>query len=509
MSAIEAPVILSTKFFLPPARPSLVARPRLIERLEAGLRGSLTLISAPAGYGKTTLMTEWRITAGREYPVAWLSLDVGDNHPTHFWFYLISALDTLYSGFGGDILPMLESPQLPPIETLLTVLINHLNAFPTDFLLALDDIHVITDSEIYRGIDFLLEHFPLHMHLVLLTRADPPLALSRLRARGQLTEIRERALLFTTEETAAFLNDTRKLELTAEEIAALDARTEGWSAGLQLAALSMQGREEVNSFISAFTGSHHYIVDYLAEEVLSRQPDSVREFLLKTSILEQLTGSLCDALTGRTDGQATLELLTKSNLFLIPLDDKRRWYRYHHLFSDMLQTQLRSNFADEFVQLHRQAAEWHEKNHLTRLALDHAISANDFTFATQLFFKYWMEWISLYNLPANLKYLQQIPSSVIRSAPRLCLINVWMMWSMGKVEDADAQVSITQKMVDELIQAGEFHEEVSEYQSVTAEMHVLKSLIATHKHDYSQAVHLAETAIHAIAEDELIILAAE
>jgi len=508
MCAIVAPVILSTKFFLPPARPNSVPRPRLIERLKAGLNGALTLISAPAGYGKTTLMSAWRISAGRDFPIAWLSLDAGDNDPARFWFYLISALDTLQLGLGDDTLLMLESPQLPPIETLLTVLINRLNAFPNDFLLALDDMHVITEPEIYRGIDFLLEHLPPHMHLVLLTRADPPLALSRLRVRGQLTEIRELDLHFTTEETASFLNDMMNLDLSAEAVVALKAHTEGWIAGLQLAALSMQGREEVNSFISAFTGSHHYIVDYLAEEVLSRQPDSVREFLLKTSILERLTGSLCDTLTGRTDGQATLEILAQSNLFLIPLDDERRWYRYHHLFGDMLQNQLRNDFPDDFAQLHRQAAEWHEKNHLTRLALDHAISANDFTLATQLFFKYWMEWISLHNLPANLKYLHQIPSSVIRSAPRLSLINVWMMWSMGKVEDAETQVDITQKMINELLQSGEFHEEDSEYISLTTEKNILKSLIATHKCAYSQAVQLAETAIQTIPKDELIMLAA-
>ena len=346
------------------------------------------------------------------------------------------------------------------------------------------------------------------MHLVLLTRADPPLAISRLRERGQLVEIRARDLSFTHDEAIAFLNDVMKLDLSHSDISALEARTEGWIGGLQLAALSLQGRQDVDSFITAFTGSHHYIIDYLAEEVLNRQPNYLREFLLKTSILERLTGSLCDALTGRTDGQATLELLAKSNLFLISLDDERRWYRYHHLFSDVLQNQLRIQFANDFMLFHQQAAAWYEKNHHTKLALDHALEANDFDLASQLFYKYWMEWITLYNLPANLKSLQQIPRPIIRSAPRLSLINGWMMWAMGKVADTESQISITQRMTDELLQAGEYHENSSEYQSLTADTNVLRSLVATHRHAYSQAIQLAESAIQAISKDELISLAA-
>jgi len=500
--------LLTTKLYFPPVRPNLVSRPRLVEMLNEGLRGPLTLIAAPAGYGKTTLMGEWRVRQGSNTPVSWLSLEASDNDPARFWLYLISALDALQPGLGGDALVLLESPQLPPIESLLTVLINDLSAFYKDFVLALDDVHVITAPEIYRGIEFLLEHLPPHMHLVLLTRADPPLQLSRMRARGQLTEIRTRDLNFNSEETAAFLNDTMDLELSAEEITALESRTEGWITGLHLSALSIQGREDVSGFITAFTGSHYYILDYLVEEVLNRQPKSVREFLLKTSILEWLTGALCDALTGRTDGQATLEFLAQSNLFLIPLDDERCWYRYHHLFNEVLQNQLRSNFANDIAQMHQQAAEWYEKNHLTRLALDHALSANDFTLASQLFYKYWQEWISLYNLPANLKSLQQIPGSIIRAAPRLSLINGWMMWSMGNVADTETQVRITQKMIDELLQSGEFQVESSEYQSLIAETNVLKSLVATQKCAYSQAIQLAESAIQSTLKDELITLAA-
>jgi LuxR family maltose regulon positive regulatory protein len=307
--------LLTTKFHFPPVRPNRVSRPRLIESLNAGLRGPLTLIAAPAGYGKTTLMCEWRNGYGRGMPVAWLSLDESDNDPIRFWYYMVSALDTLQPTSLGDVLALLGSSQRPPIETFLAVLINQLDTFPKDFVLSLDDVHFLSESEIFQGIDFFLEHMPPQMHLVLLTRADPPLPISRLRERGHFVEIRARDLSFTHDEAIAFLNDVMKLDLSHSDISALEARTEGWIGGLQLAALSLQGRQDVDSFITAFTGSHHYIIDYLAEEVLNRQPNYLREFLLRTSILERLTGPLCDALTGRTDGKATLELLAKSNLF--------------------------------------------------------------------------------------------------------------------------------------------------------------------------------------------------
>jgi LuxR family maltose regulon positive regulatory protein len=499
---------LTTKFYFPPPRTKLVQRPQLIERLSEGLKGPLTLIAAPAGYGKTTLMSEWHAGPGNNIPVAWLSLDEGDNDPVRFWFYLITTLNTLKAGLVNDTLLMFESAHLPPIETLLTSLINNLSFYSKDFVVALDDLHFITTPEIYWSINFLLEHLPPHMHLVILTRADPPLAISRLRARDQLVEIRARELSFTPEEATAFFNDVMELGLSQAHVFALDSRTEGWIAGLQLAALSLKGRQDVDEFISAFTGSHHYIVDYLAEEVLNRQPNYLREFLLKTSILEKLTGPLCDALIGREDGQATLEYLAQSNLFLTPLDDERRWYRYHHLFSDVLQNQLRSYFANDLVQLHQQAAAWYEKNHHTRLALDHALAANDFDLASQLFYKYWMEWITLYNLPANLNSMQQIPRPIIRTAPRLSLINGWMLWAMGKVAETESQISNTQRMINELLQTGEFDKESSEYQSLTADTNVLRSLVATHKRDYPQAIQLAESAIQAISKDELISLAA-
>jgi len=361
--------LLTTKLYLPPARPTLVPRPRLTAHLSDGLTRPLTLISAPAGFGKTTLLSEWRASdAGRDFPLAWLSLDDDDNNPTRFLTYVVAALATLQPGLGETTLALLHSPQPPPPQAILTSLINDLGEFEDPFALVLDDYHLITAQPVHEALTFILDHLPPPMRLVILTRADPPLPLARLRVRNQLTEIRAADLRFTHDEAATFLNRVMRLALSADDVRALETRTEGWIAGLQLAALalqtplSMEGRGAPSRFITTFSGSHHYIVDYLADEVLNRQPDPVRAFLLQTSILDRLTGALCDALTQRTDGQVMLEVLEQANLFVIPLDDERRWYRYHHLFADALRNRLQQAQPDWLSDLHRRAAEWHEQN---------------------------------------------------------------------------------------------------------------------------------------------------
>ena len=309
--------LLTTKFYFPAARANLVLRPQLIERLVRGLGGPLTLISAPAGYGKTTLMSEWRASeAGRSYPLAWLSLDPDDNEPGRILAYLIAAIGTVQPGFGEITLASLQAPQPAPTRAILTNLINELNMIEGAFALVLDDYHVINTQSVHDAMAFLLDHLPPQMHLVILSRADPPLPLARLRARNQMAEIRAVDLRFTIDEARRFLNEVMSLALTAEEIAALEQRTEGWIAGLQLAALSLHGRDDPSQFIATFGGGSYYIVDYLVEEVLDRQPEPLRMFLLQTSILDRLTGPLCDAVTGQTGGQKTLEQLERSNLFL-------------------------------------------------------------------------------------------------------------------------------------------------------------------------------------------------
>src|SRR5437764_1803839 len=346
----HAPVdpLLATKLAIPPARPALVPRPRLIARLIAGLKGPLTLLSAPAGSGKTTLLSAWRATPeGQKLPVAWVSLDEGDNDPTRFWRYVVTALDRSVPGAGTSALALLRSSGSPSLEAVLTTLLNALNTATEDMALILDDYHVIEAEPIHRTLAFLIEHLPPCLHLLVATRADPPLPLARLRGRGGVTELRAADLRFTAEEAAAFLQEIMGLSLSADDVEALEVRTEGWIAGLQLAGLSLQGRPpaEAATFITAFTGSHRYLVDYLMDEVLLRQPEEVQSFLAHTCILERLCAPLCAAVIDGDDpekaesiagSQEMLESLERNNVFLIPLDDERRWYRYHHLFADTL-----------------------------------------------------------------------------------------------------------------------------------------------------------------------------
>jgi LuxR family maltose regulon positive regulatory protein len=382
--------LLRTKLFIPPLRPNLVPRQHLIERLNQGLQlgYKLTLVSAPAGFGKTTLVSEWvgslRLDVAKESQIAnriaWLSLDEGDNDPTRFLAYFITALNQaegIDATLGEGILAMLQSPQTPPVADILISLINDVIAIPDRIILVLDDYHVLASSPVDDAITFLLEHLPPQMHLVIATRDDPQLSLARLRARGQLTELRAAELRFASSEVAEFLNQVMGLDLSADDIAALETRTEGWIAGLQLAAISMQGHKDTTNRIKSFTGSHRFVLDYLIEEVLDQQSESVQMFLLQTAILNRLTGSLCDALTGQQNGQATLEMLEHANLFIVPMDEERRWYRYHHLFAELLQRRL--NIANPSLtnDLHSKAVVWYETNGNLSEAIHHALAIDD------------------------------------------------------------------------------------------------------------------------------------
>jgi LuxR family maltose regulon positive regulatory protein len=383
---VPAP-ILATKLYIPPSRRSVVLRPRLVERLNEGLAAGhrLTLVSAPAGFGKTTLVSDWVAGCGR--PAAWLSLDEGDSDPSRFLTYLIAALQTIGAGIGEGVLAVLQSPQPPPPESTLTALLNDIAAIPSDLVLVLDDCHVLDAKAVDDALAFLVEHLPPQVHLVIATREDPALPLARLRARGQLTELRGSDLRFTPDEAAAFLNQVMDLDLSTDEVGALEGRTEGWIAGLQLAALSLQGREDAAGFIASFAGSHHFVLDYLVEEVLQRQSEPVQAFLLRTSILDRLCGPLCDVvlLDASAPGQETLEYLDRANLFLIPLDSERRWYRYHHLFADLLRQRRRQNITPgNAAELHIRASQWYEDNGLDIEAFHHATAANDIERAERL-----------------------------------------------------------------------------------------------------------------------------
>jgi LuxR family maltose regulon positive regulatory protein len=374
--------ILATKLYVPPPQPRVVLRPRLIEHLNEGLHRRLILVSAPAGFGKTTLLGEWLAGCGR--PAAWLSLDEGDSDPARFLSYLLAALQTIAPNVGEGMLRVLQSPQPPPTESILTNLLNEIAAVEVDLVLVLDDYHAIDSRAVDDALAFLLEHLPPRMHLVIATREDPDLHLARFRGRGQLAELRAADLRFNSSEAAGFLNRVMGLNLSAEDLAALETRTEGWIAGLQLAALSMRGREDVSGFVRAFAGDNRYIVDYLVEEVLQRQPEHIRSFLLQTSILERLRGPLCDAVTGQEDGNARLEALERGNFFIVPLDDKRQWYRYHHLFAEVLYAHLMQEQPDRASTLHRRASEWYEHNGSVADAIRHALAAEDFERAADL-----------------------------------------------------------------------------------------------------------------------------
>src|SRR6266702_3421033 len=447
--------ILATKLYLPRLRPNVVSRPRLLERLNEGLHRKLTLIAAPAGFGKTTLVSEWvaliERPKARRARTAWLSLGEGDNDPARFVAYLVAALQTI----GEGVLGVLQSPQPPPTESILTALLNEITTLPDHFVLVLDDYHVIDAKAVDMALTYLVEHLPPQMHLVIATREDPHLPLARLRARGHLTELRAADLRFTAAEAAAFLNQVMGLSLSAEDIAALEDRTEGWIAGLQLAALSMQGHQDVPGFIRAFAGDHRYIVDYLVEEVLQRQPEPVRSFLLQTSILDRLHGPLCDAVTGQEEGNARLEALERGNFFVVPLDDQRHWYRYHHLFAEVLSAHLLAEQPDQVSTLHRRASEWYEQNGSVADAIRHALSACDFERAADL--------VEL-AIPAMrqsrqearvLGWLKALPDELLQVRPVLSVGYAWALLLNGELEGVEARLQNAERWLDTTADRGE------------------------------------------------------
>jgi LuxR family transcriptional regulator, maltose regulon positive regulatory protein len=409
--------LLTTKLHVPPCRPQRVPRPRLVTQLNCAFSRPATLIVASAGYGKSTLICEWMARVDRPY--GWLSLDEDDNDLTRFFTYLIAALRTCQPGLGETALTLLAAPQSPSAKAILTLLLNDLGALDSPIALVLDDYHLVATPAIHDAMTFLVEHLPHQAHLVLISRADPPLPLARWRARSYLNEVRTDDLRFTEEEAAAFLNQVMELELSAADVAALEQRTEGWITGLQLAALSLRGQRNASEFVHSFSGSHRYILDYLTEEVLRRQPEPMQQFLLQTSLPDRLTASLCDAITGQEESQNRLIELEQANLFLVPLDDERRWYRYHHLFGDLLRNRLRKLHPEQIPELHRRAAGWFEQSGLIGEALDHALAAHDHDQAVQ-----WIEAnvlrFTLSNETSSLsRWLRALPPGLSQTRPLL------------------------------------------------------------------------------------------
>jgi LuxR family transcriptional regulator, maltose regulon positive regulatory protein len=439
--------LLATKVNLPRTRPDRLARSRLVQRLDEGMGRPLVLVCTPAGFGKTTLLADW--AADATLPVGWLSLDPDDNEPMRFWRYVVAALDRVAGGLAEQIVPLLSPGSGTSAYGVVTTLVNRLQTQPDELALVLDDYHLIDEPAIHDGLGFLLSHLPPRLHLAIASRIDPPLPLARLRAGGQLAELRAADLRFTPEEAAAFLQQVWKLELPPEAVGALEARTEGWAVGLQLAALSLQGRPDPDAFLDAFTGTHRYVLDYLSEEVLGRLPDQVRRFLLQTSILERLSGPLCDAVTGDSDGQGMLEELERANLFLLPLDEERRWWRLHHLFADLLRARMLQSQPDLVPELHRRAAGWCEHHGLIDEAIRHTLAAGDTPWATRLVEEHLGETLRHGESVALARWLSLLPDATVRSRPGLCLAKAMTELNLDHLEEAERLLAHAERAFDQ------------------------------------------------------------
>jgi LuxR family maltose regulon positive regulatory protein len=460
----------------------------------------LTLISAPAGFGKTTLLGEW--ISGSRQPVAWLSLEEADNDPMRFWAYFIGALQLLQEDLASDSRDFLreegQQTRLAQLEPFMTILVNDLSAYPQEFAFVLDDYHQITSQAIHEAIGFLIDHLPPRMHLIMTSRADPPLPLARLRARSQMIELREEDLRFTAEEAMAFLNHVMKLGLTVDQIAALETRTEGWIAGLQLAAISLQKTEDTGEFIESFTGSHRFILEYLVDEVLYRQPEEVQSFLLATSILGRFTGSLCDALTGTRDGEEMIRHMERANLFIIPLDDQRRWHRYHHLFADLLRSRLQEQEPDRVPILHQRAVEWFEREGLLPEAIDHAVTMGDFEKAAQLIEQTAETQRQQGEIATLTGWMSALPASIRRSHPALCLA-----YARSLVDTS--QNAAIEELVEEAetaLEAGRSSGTPKTPSSLIGQSAALRAYLAMIRHQHEATIVYSWRAREWLGEDE-------
>ncbi len=450
--------ILATKLYIPSARPGFVFRTSLVERLNEGLLRKMTLISAPAGFGKTTLLSEWIPKSPR--CVTWLSLDKEDHEPTRFWTYFISSLQGLRSDLGKTALALLQSRLAPSITSILTTLINDITTFPDLFAAVLDDYHVVDSQPIDQALTFLIEHLPPNMHLVIATRQDPNLPLARLRARDQLNELRIPDLRFSPSEAAEFLNQVMGLSLSSEDITLLENRTEGWIAGLQLAAISMRGQKVPTSFIRSFTGSNHFIMDYLVEEILQQQSEHIQNFLLRTSIFNRLCGPLCDAvlLDSSNSGQETLEYLEQANLFIVPLDNERRWYRYHHLFAEVLQAHLMKKQSNHVPTLHQRASVWYEQDGSPSDAICHALAAKDFERAAGLIELTWPEMDQTFQSNIWLEWAKALPDDLVRARPVLSVDYAWAFLNGGEMDAAKSRLRDAEQWLETTAEPSEQEE---------------------------------------------------
>jgi LuxR family maltose regulon positive regulatory protein len=482
-----------------------VARSRLYDRLEAGMESRLTVVSAPAGFGKTALLGAWRAASvGEEQPIGWLSLDESDDDPTRFWTHVIAAVQRARPGVGEHALTLLDTPRTP-IESILSSLINDVAEVPQDLILVLDDYHLLQAEPIHRAVGFLLEHLPPQMHLFISSRAEPPLPLARLRARGQLAELRAADLRFTFDEAGAFLNGAMGLSLSERDVSTLQVRTEGWAAGLQLAALSVREQEDAGGFISTFAGSNRHVLDYLTDEVLERQPEGVQRFLLTTSILDRMSGGLCDALVGGDGGWETLETLERANFFLVALDDERHWYRYHHLFSEVLRHRLRKVQPDLIPELHRRAARWYEDHGHVEDAITHALAAGDAEWAARLVEQSTAAVVMRSEGSTLLRWLEALPEELVRSRPRLLVAYAIAALFGGRLDDVEPLLRDAERALGGSVETSKASQEGLEAMGWLADVPscvvTVRGDLARMRGDASRAAELSRQALARLPED--------
>jgi len=453
----------------------------------------LILVSAPAGFGKTTIVSEW--IGQRDIQAAWLSLDENENDLIRFLIYFITALQQIDLTLGEDVISILDSPQPPPVETALTALLNQITDLTGQTVLVLDDYHMIENRAIHNGVTFFVENLPPQVHLLIVSRADPPLPLARFRARGQITELRVADLRFTEEEISSFFKQVKGFDISLDHLRSLGTRTEGWIAGLQMAALSMRSKSNIDEFIRDFNGSHRFILDYLTEEVIQNQPDDLQQFILKTSILGRLCGSLCDVVTGQEESQETLEKLEITNLFLTPLDDERVWYRYHRLFADVIANRLQRIFPAQIPELHLLAAQWFRENNLFSEAIDHALAGNDYLLAAEIVENQSMNLLKVGSLTTLLNWLKKFSPEVIAMRPRLAVVLAWVYLLMGELENIEGYLTIAENNLTDLYNSNELRGQIA----------AIRAYAIARLGHLDQAVEQAQLALELLPENDFTV----
>jgi len=493
--------MLLTKLHIPPVIQNIVHRPELYEKLNTGLNRKLILISAPAGFGKTTLLSDW--INQQNIPTAWFSIDKSDNDPVVFLSYLISGIQNIHSRFGQGALQLLNTPNHSSVESIASLLINEIFTIDQNFLLVLDDFHLIENRNVLDLVAYLLEHISDNVHIVVLTRSDPGLSISRLRSQNQMVELRSSDLSFSANDISILFNKKLKLGLSFDDVNSLETKTEGWIAGLQLTALSIQGREDISEFIRDFKGDNRYIMDYLMEEVLKNQTDDTKEFLLQTSLLEQMCAPLCNAVLNRNDSQLILEVLEKNNMFVIPLDDERKWYRYHHLFADLLKQRIQQKNQLLIYDIHNKACEWFGHNNMFNLAIEHAFEIKNYEKSIQLLGEIVESMWENGQHSAIMKYGDILPVELIKKNPDFCLYYAWILIAAGKIHKAEPFLVSAENITVELINNKNSSKEDIQYnKKLSGKIAFAFSYLNSNKENYKKIFDYCKTAKDNLSEDD-------